>query len=354
MLSPSIHILFLIFLGVLSLVTLFIIIVLSYSFFLYQKSQRESVWLKLINQKISETIVDDENEIPSDGDFYKLSKNPSFRKLFLKKLINSEKKFSGIAKDKIRELFRQYNLHLDAKKKLSQKKAHLIAGGIEELTVMGLKEEITKISTFLSHPSPQVYQEAQYAMVSMKGFDGLDFLDITENKISEWQQLRLLLSVTNIPGNSKEKIEVWLQSKNDYVIIFTLKLLRKFQLLYFYSATMDLMEHPSDQVRIQAVQTLLSLENPATIDSFIEKYPDQPVQVQSEILKVLKVSKDQLSTNLLKKELVYNGTPGIRVVAAEGLIALGHREYLVQLVQDERSSEELIQIIKHALLEKVW
>ncbi|SDR04934.1 hypothetical protein SAMN05421664_3288 [Chryseobacterium soldanellicola] len=352
--TPSIHFLFIVFLGILSLVVLFIVMVLFYSFLQYQKSLRASVWLKIINQKISETIVYDEKEVLSDADFYKFSKIPSFRNLFLQKLIDSEKKFSGTAKDKIKDLFRQYDLHHEAKKKLYQKKAYLIAGGIEELTVMDSKEDATKISTFLSHPSSQVYQEAQYAMVSLKGFEGLDFLNTAKHTISEWQQLRLLLSITSIPENSEEKIKDWLQSKNDSVIIFTLKLLRKFQLLYFYSATMDLMEHPSDEVRIQAVQTLLSLENPATIDSFIEKYPDQPVEVQSEILKAVKASKDRISTDLLKKELMDNSVPGIKVVAAEGLIALGHQEYLVQLAQDDSSSEELIQIIKHALLEKVW
>jgi len=327
--------------------------VLGYSFFQYQKTLRASLWQNMINQKISETIVYDEKEALSDTDFYKSSTIPSFRNLFLQKLVDSEKKFSGTAKDRIRTLFRQYDLHHEAKKKLYQKKAYLIAGGIEELTVMDSKEEATKISTFLSHPSPQVYQEAQYAMVSLKGFEGLNFLGTAKNKISEWQQLRLLLSVTSIPENSEEKITSWLQSKNDSVIIFTLKLLRKFQLLFFYSATMDLMEHPSDKVRIQAVQTLLSLENPATIGSFIEKYPGQPVEVQSEILKAIKASKDQISTDLLKKELMDHSVPGIKILAAEGLVALGHQEYLVQLTQDNTSSEELIQIIKHALLEKV-
>jgi len=327
--------------------------VLFYSFFQYQKSLRELVWLKMINQKISEAIVYEEQEVLSDTNFHKFSKNPSFRNLFLQKLVDSEKKFSGMAKDKIKNLFWQYDLHHEAKKKLDQKKAYLIAGGIEELTVMDSKEEAPKISAFLSHPSAQVYQEAQYAMVSLKGFEGLDFLSTAKRKISEWQQLRLLLSITSIPENSEEKIKDWFQSKNDSVIIFTLKLLRKFQLLYFYSEVMNLMEHISAEVRIQAVQTLVSLENPATIVSFMNMYPNQPVEVQSEIFRAVKVSKDQISTDLLKKELADNNSPGIKVVAAEALIALGHQEYLIQLTRDESTSDEMIQIIKHALFEKV-
>ncbi len=61
------------------------------------------------------------------------------------------------------------------------------------------------------------------------------------------------------------------------------------------------MEHPSVEVRVQAVQTLLSLENSSTIASLIEMYPHQPVEVQLEILRTMKISKDRDCTGLLKR-----------------------------------------------------
>lgn len=352
-LTTSIHFLFLIFLALLSLVVVLIILVLLYGFFQYKQSVRASGWLKIINQKISEVIVYDEDELPSDQSFRKFSENPSFRNLFLHQLVGSEKKFSGTAKNRIRDMFRQYDLHREAVKKLDQKKPHLIAGGIQELTVMDSKESLSKIASLVAHPSEQVYQEAQYAMVSLKGFEGLGFLNTTRGIISEWQQLRLLLSITSVPDNSGEAIEAWLTSTNDSVIIFTLKLLRKFQLLSFYPSVISLMEHPSVEVRVQAVQTLLSLENSSTIASLIEMYPHQPVEVQLEILRTMKISKDKDCTGLLKKELSESTVSGIKVYAAETLFVLGNRDYLEQLMHDETSSEELIHIIKYALREKI-
>lgn len=352
-LTTSVHFLFLVFLGMLSLVLLLIIVVLIYSFHQYRESVQVLRWSEVINKKISEVIVYGDEEMSAGSNFSAAYGSPSFRNLFLQKLAESEKKFSGAAQDKLKDLFQEYGLQEEALKKLNQKKAHLIAGGIQELTAMNVEEALPKISTFLTHPSTQVYQEAQYAMVNFKGFEGLHFLNSISSKISEWQQLRLLISITHIPENSGDSIKSWMESPNDSVVIFTLKLLRKFQILSLYPTVTDLLDHLSVEVRVQAVQTLLSLENSSTIAHLMEVYPHQPVEVQKEILKVMKKSKDQYSTDFLKDQLLNSADPGIKVYAAEALCTLEKQLYLVEISQQENSSEELIQIIKYALQEKV-
>ncbi|CAA7194610.1 HEAT repeat domain-containing protein [Chryseobacterium potabilaquae] len=349
----SVHFLFLAFLGMLSLVLLLIIIVLSYGFSQYTESVRIFKWSEIINKKILEIIVYDKEDLPSNDTFSAFSHDSSFRNLFLTKLINSERKFSGVAKDKIRDLFQEYKLENEAFKKLDKKNVYLVSGGIQELTAMNVKKAVPKISSFLTFPFAQVYQEAQYAMVYFKGFEGLFFLDTTTTKISEWQQLRLLLSISDIPENHYDDMERWLESTNDSVVIFTLRLLRKFQILSFYSVIDKLLDHPSVEVKIQVVQTLLSLENASTIQYLVEVYPTQEVEIQLEILKAMKISKDQCCISFLKKELWENPHIGIKVGAAEALFSLGHQEYLLEMVKDESLSEELIQIIKYALQEKV-
>jgi len=351
-LTTSVHFLFLVFLGMLSLVLLLIIAVLIYSFYQYRESVHIFKWSEMINKRISEVIVYGE-ETYADSNFSSASANPLFRNLFLQKLAESEKKFSGAAQHKLKDLFQEYGLQKEALKKLNQKKIHLIAGGIQELTAMNVEEALPKISTFLTHPSAQVYQEAQYAMVHFKGFEGLHFLTSFSTKISEWQQLRLLISVTSIPENSNDSIKSWVESSNDSVVIFTLKLLRKFQVLSLYPTVADLLDHPSVEVRIQAVQTLLSLENPSTVAYLMEMYPHQPFEVQKEILKVMRKSKDQCSVDFLKDQLLKDTDSGIKVYAAEALCSMEKQDYLIEISEKETSSEELVQIIKYALQEKV-
>ncbi|KUJ53331.1 HEAT repeat domain-containing protein [Chryseobacterium sp. JAH] len=349
----SVHFIFLIFLGMLSLVLVMIIIVIIYSIYQYRLSVRISGWSEIINKKITKVIVYEEDEESTDHGFLEANKNSLFRNLFLQKLVDSEKKFSGAAKDNIKHLFENYNLQNDALKKLSQNKSHLIAGGIQELTAMNSGHSLPEISKFLTHSSPQVYQEAQYAMVNFKGFEGLHFLATIQSVISEWQQLRLLGSITHIPENSEELIKGWLESANDSVIIFTLKLIRKFQLLSVYSMITQLLTHSSTEVRVQTVQTLLSVENASTITYLIEAYPDQPIEVRFEILKAIKSSGDKSALNFLKNQLLNSKESAVKVYAAEVLFSFGQQEFLMLVAQDEASSEELIEIIKHAVQEKI-
>ena len=84
----------------------------------------------------------------------------------------------------------------------------------------------------------------------------------------------------------------------------------------------------------------------------MEIYPDQPVEVQKEILKVMKKSRKTNTVQIfLKDQLLNNQDSGIKVHAAEALCALEQQEY-GRNIPKETSSEELIQIIKYALQEK--
>ncbi len=111
LLSVSVHFFVLILSGILLLVFLLIVCVIIYSIFQYQKSVRTSGWSEIINRKISEVIVYDDQDQPSDKEFRRFSERSSFRNLFLQKLVDSEKKFSGAAKDKLKNLFDQHGLY---------------------------------------------------------------------------------------------------------------------------------------------------------------------------------------------------------------------------------------------------
>lgn len=338
------------FVGVLLMVLVLIAGVLYYSFYLLKKINTTLTWSQHIDQHVSEAIVygikEDEKHTKI---FSQFSQNSSFRNLFLEKLIDSEKKFSGVALKEIDKLFQDYKLEKEILEKLNQKQPYLIAGGIQQAASMNVKSAISKITRLLQHPSPLVYQEAQYAMVSLNGFEGLTFLNTVSTTISEWQQLRLLLSVTDIPKFSDEAVNKWLNSTNDSVIIFTLRLLRKFQLLSFYPQVFNLLKHSAEEVRIQVVQTLQSLENPSTVNHLIASYPHQTPDVQVQIIRVLKVLKDQRCVDFLKKQLTDHSFSKLKIFAAEALFSLGHADYLINLAKDQSSPEQLTQIVNHSM-----
>ncbi|TXF79206.1 HEAT repeat domain-containing protein [Chryseobacterium sp.] len=349
----SLHLLLYIFIGILVVVLLLIIAVLLYSFHQYKELRHRALWSEIIDKKVSEAIVFGQNDHKSDLSFDKFSENASFRDFFLEKLVSSENKFSGLAQGEIKGLFSSYNLKKEAFKKLDQRKPYLIAGGIQELTAMNVEEALPKISSYINHPSPQVFQEARYAMAAFRGFKGLEFLNDITNRISDWQQLRLLLSVSRIPEGSEHIISNWLASSNSSVVIFTLSLLRKFQMLSHYTKVWSLLTHHDDEVRVKAVHTLQWLENPSTIKDFMEIFPAQSLAVREEILKAMRRSRDPQCVPFLKQQLLASGETSIQIEAAETIFELGYETYLKNLADTESSSEHLVRIIKHALQEKI-
>ncbi|WP_293879159.1 MULTISPECIES: HEAT repeat domain-containing protein [unclassified Sphingobacterium] len=337
---------------VLILVLLLIITVLGYSFYSYRILHNKQSWREIIEYKIMETIVGNDDRSDSDKEFAKHLKEPSFRALFLDVLVDSDRKFSGGAKQSINRLFRDFELEDEAWRKLRHRSGYLVAGGVQELAAMNVEAAIPEIMAKLNDPRTAVYQEAQYAIVSFKGYEGLGFLEHFDKPLSDWQQLRLLYSIHDIPEQSDLQVDHWINSTNDSVVIFTLRLIRKFRLMTLYTAVHNLLAHPSTMVRVQAVRTLQAIEHRGTIQQFIQSFDLQPLAVQNEILKAMKIAKSKESEHFLKELLWNHPQVSIKISAAEVLVVLGEEHYLQEVSQAGDTYDELRRIIKHALQEK--
>ncbi len=337
---------------VLILVLLLIITVLAYSFYSYRILHNRHSWRQIIEYKIMETIVGSDESDDRDREFAEHLKEPSFRALFLDVLVDSDRKFSGGAKQSINRLFHDFKLEDEAWRKLRHRRAYLVAGGVQELAAMNVEQAIPEITDKLNDPRTAVYQEAQYAIVSFKGYEGLGFLEHFDRPLSDWQQLRLLYSIHDIPESSDLHIDTWIKSTNDTVVVFTLRLIRKFRLMTCYTEVFHLLSYSSTKVRIQAIRTLQAIENSTTIQQFMSIFDQQPIEVQNEILKAMKVARSRECVRFLKDQLWNHIAVSIKISAAEVLVVLGEEQYLRDISQNEDTYDELIQIIKHALQEK--
>lgn len=354
MLHVTIHGLALTLTLVLFLVLMMIVFVLIYSFNKYRLLQHRSNWTGIIQGKITEAIVDGADNVQADESFVKHLREPAFRRLFLNHLVATERKFSGNAQVEVFKLFKVYNLEDEAWKKVQQKQPYLIAGGIQELTAMKVQHAVPKISTFLNHTNRQVYQEAQYALVSFNDFEGLFFLDKLEHPLSDWQQFRLLRSISELPDGYDAKVIEWLNSQNESVVVFALRLLGQFQLLGQHDKILFLLAHTSITVRCQAVRTLQQLENSDTLNQLILTYDEQPIEVQLEILNATKLSGNRSVQYFLQQQLSDHLDVSVKIKAAEVLMALGYVDYLRGLVASTEMSDEISSIVKHALQEKTY
>lgn len=353
-LDISLHELYIAIIVVLAMVVFLMVIVLIYSIYKYRSIQNVKAWTQIIEKKITDTIIEGSEESDKDEVFESYLQSDSFRNLFLTALVSSNQAFSGHAQQELNDLFHKFRLEDDAWKKVNKKAPYMISGGIVELTSMRVENLIPILLELVKHPDKQVYQEAQYALVNFKGFDGLFFLDDLKTTLSDWQQLRLLKSMHDVSDDYEAKIASWLKSDNPSVVIFVLRMISQFQLLSCTPYVVSLLDNSTFSVRKQTIITLQSLENSETIALLIDKFKSQPVEVQIQILKVFKLSKHNDTVVFLKEQLFDNVDARIKILAAEVLFILGHEAYLKELIADESLNPSLHLIIKHVLQEKVW
>ncbi|ULT24394.1 hypothetical protein KUH03_36225 [Sphingobacterium sp. E70] len=299
-----------------------------------------------------ETIVGTDQNTEQDQEFGKHLKEPSFRALFFGCIGCFGPEIFRWGKKAINGLFYEFKLEDEAWRKLRQRKAYLIAGGIQELAAMNVEAAIPEIKAKLNDDRTAIYQEAQYAMVSFQGYEGLGFLEHFDKPLSDWQQLRLLYSIHHIPELSDVQVYSWLKSTNDSVVIFTLRLIRKFRLMAMYTAVYDLLDHSAISVRVQAIRTMQAIENHTTISQFMTCFDQQPIEVQLEILKSMRVARSRECEDFLKEQLWNHAEVSVKISAAEVLVVLGEDQYLREISERTDTYDQLIQIIKHALQEK--
>ena len=204
-------------------------------------------------------------EIPKK--FFRMLDDPQARQVAIDELANCKKNFSGIVAENIVALYNQLGLREDSLGKMRNKrKWYIQAKGIQELYLMDQKNLLTKIYRETNSTNEFVRSEAQIAIIYMTGFKGLRFLDVISYPLTLWQQIKLLeqLRLFGKKEDLSDRIPGWLQSKNDTVVVFALRLAAEYQQFAVKEAIMGCFVHPSPAVRTRAIKTLITLADDKT------------------------------------------------------------------------------------------
>jgi hypothetical protein len=328
---------------VLVLVLLLTVGIMGYSYYKYGRIMDRQRWKIRIDDILSAAIVNSEVEVDPE-----LNRYSPLRNQLLSTLVDATRRFSGNATEEIRSVFEAYGLEVEIHKKLRHRRAHWVAGGIQEAAAMHLENLVPRIEELLHHRSPIVYQEAQFAMVKFQGFEGLNFLDSLDTPLSEWQQLRLLSLLKGIPAGNEDRIVRWLHSSNPTIVLFILRLISKLQQLGYYDEVKSLQGDVN--LRVQQIKTLEALENPDTVPYLIVKFEKEEPAVQEAILQALKYSRLPEASPFLEKQLCEHPSSVVRLQAAEALHHMGRKDELKALLAS--GDADLKQIVYHVLREK--
>ena len=287
---------------------------------------------------ISDMIFNETEKAPAiPQKFRRIIKNRIGRQFVIDELIACKKNFTGITAKNIVALYEELGLKEYSFQKLGSLEWHIKARGIQELYLMDQSDTLKRIYKNTNNKHELVRMEAQIGVLHITGFDGLRFLDVISYPITEWQQIKLLeeLGHSKMTERSGKAIPGWLQSTNNTVVQFALKLADEYQQLELHEAIADCLRHPDEVVRSQAIKTLVRIANEGTPSRLAAHFAGETFANKLLILdclgKIAATDETSFLTGLLNEE-----SNLIRLKAARAL-ALSSGEGLAILA---RKSEE--------------
>jgi hypothetical protein len=178
------------------------------------------------------------------------------RAILVKTLLKLRNEIAGEMALSIQHLYVQTGLIDHAIQLLKSKKWDNIAKGINELTHFQIKEVNDLILNFINHPKRQIRKETQLYAVKLFNFEGLHFLNLLKSDLSEWDQIQLLEVLQKYGQQQPFDVKPWLCSTNESVISFALKLTEIYDQFDAQEELINLLQHPSEKIRIEAIQVL--------------------------------------------------------------------------------------------------
>ena len=259
-----------------SLAMILIIITYTYLYlnkriFFYKEGIR-----KQLNTWISLAILD---ELPSKDDafiippkFQRIIKNPIAQQFVIDELVAIKKSLTGEAAKNIVQLYNRLNLKQQSVQKLRHRKWYKKAAGLQELYIMDQADMLLKMYRLTNSENEYIRMEAQIGIIHLAGFKGLRFLDIISYPIAGWQQIKLLDQLSQLQFEEMKGIHSWLQSPNNSVVVFALRLAEVYQQFQLHDAVIQCLSHPREAVRIQAVRTLTVIADDTTAAALAQAY----------------------------------------------------------------------------------
>jgi hypothetical protein len=203
------------------------------------------------------------------------------RSIVVATLLKLKNEISGELDESIQKLYYQTGLINFSISKLRSRKWYVVAKGVRELTQFHIKEVHDEVITLINHPKNEVRKEMQLYLVNLFSFKGLDFLDVLQTPLSEWDQIQLLEVLQRFDDQQVFDIKPWLKSSNDSVVTFALKLADIYIQFQAKEDLIELLDHKSEKIRIELINVLgnLNIIEAKTIlkNHFIERSQQEQI-----------------------------------------------------------------------------
>lgn len=186
--------------------------------------------------------------------------NDSFkRKILVATLLKLRNEITGEVAESIDKLYIELGLLPYSLSKLRNKKWDIVAKAIRELTQFQVKGIQNIVLKYTNHPKKEVRKEMQLYLVQLFSFKGLDFLNVLQTALSEWDQIQLLEILQRSDDQLISDIKPWLKSSNESVVAFALKLAKVYNQYEAKEELIELLNHKIEHIRVNVIETLSHL-----------------------------------------------------------------------------------------------
>ncbi len=317
------HLLWMIYLF-LGILTLLFIFILSLVVLKKKAARNASRRNGSLDEIIDAAIFDEALEIEKfekDEEIQRLLKTEPSRQQLIDKMLHARKNLSGISCDNIRTVYNILQLEVDSLTKLKQKKWHIKAKGIHELSIMDQRKHVLKIYRLINDKNELVRSEAQCALVKFYGFKGLRFLNITNYAVSNFQQIQLLNMLKGTQVTRPGLFDQLLQSANKSVVTFAIKLANYYHAFHLQDKVMPFLGNPTLEIQLQAVRFFTKFPSDAAMDDMMVHYQTGEKEFRLAILNSLKENGGDLHLSFLMHQL-HDEDNMIKLAAAKALAAV--------------------------------
>lgn len=253
--------------------------------------------------------------------------DPFKRKIIISTLLKLRNEISGEMGESIDILFNKLGLLRYSLAKLRDKKWDVIATGIRELTQFKIKAVHKIIMNNINHPKREVRKEMQLYLVHLYAFKGLEFLNVLESPLSEWDQIQLLEILQLNNDTQIADIKPWLKSSNDSVVIFTLKIAKVYNQFEAKEELIDLLYHKSPEVRINAIAALSHLNIFEAKNILKNNFNESSSEEQIAFLKILENVYENSDKPFLLEHIRHKNFE-IKLLVMEILKNINYEEYV--------------------------
>lgn len=275
-------------------------VILFILLYLVRRARRTTLRLQLrelYSELISELAVcETEDELyalmqqPSTKEIlYRLLGDGFARKVLITELLKTARSMSGSAASNVCWFYAQADLDKDSLDRLQHGAWHVKARAIQELSGLRQRKQITKIYRLTNHPDELVRNEARTAVVKLTGFEGLRFLDLITYPITAWEQLCLLHELSFHKAESFTQIDRWLNSKNNSVVEFALRLIEVYKLYDLHPQVLNCLSHTSLEVRKKAIAALSEIYQPDAAERLIGQFHNEAADMQIRIIQIFEI-----------------------------------------------------------------